>query len=315
MATNLPKWKIDKIKEEYAFGDLDKLSKELDVSRDGLTHAANIRGIKRKISSNALSLDRAKLIAEHYPKGDLDWLSSKTGQSKHALNEWARKRGIKRKTIASRNGDMSILLNNSVESLYWLGFIAADGYIYKNGHMMVSQIEKDKEQIYKLAEYLKSKVYIYKHKSGFNPNIEMTCYRLNLSHKTIGQKIRYDLFKINDTISKTYSGIQIEFIKNPNQLYAFLCGFIDGDGYISKSNSIRLEIHKSWYNTLHELSQLITKYDITHTFNLTYSPGRSRKSNKYACLVLNVKLARHLKQFAIDNLIPINGRKWSNIII
>ena len=311
----LENWKIELIKKEYPAGNLDDLCEKLGkIKLNTLRkHAVNLKVRRLKIDrKNKFPEWKADLIKEHYPKGDLDWLCSQTGQNRHALSEWARRNNIKREIVGNRNGNMEILIDGSLVSMYWLGFIAADGYIAKNGHLMISQHEKDKEQIYKLSSYLDTNVYIIT-KSNKNYSGENSiAYRVNICDNKIGVKIRNGMFQVPEHISKTYSGISLDFIKTKKQLAAFFCGFCCGDASFYQS-SIRIEVHKNWYKVLEKLVNRL--YPNQNCFNLKYTDGRNRTSDKYAFLSIYAKESRELKQFAIDNNLPINKRKWNKLKI
>jgi hypothetical protein len=248
------------------------------------------------------------LIKENYATCDLNWLSSKTGQSVHSLREWARRHKLKRTINLQRNGDMSPLLSETLESFYWLGFIAADGYIYKNGHLMVSQSVKDKETIFKLAKYLKTSVYKYKSKKGGFRKKESTTYRVNISDKIIGIKIR-EMFNVQKNSPKTYTGISLDFIKSSKQAAAFLCGFIDGDGSLNKKDKIyKVECHQSWFATLSTLMEKCPK--VFKDFDLSIKKVKSKKS-PYTVLRFRISSSKYIRKFAQKFKLPCSKRKFT----
>lgn len=298
------------IRKNYYSNKTSEIAKHLGLAtRQVNTYASNCKLKKDPIvieCGKIINDKHKELIIKNYEYGDLDELSKKTGKSKHTISEWARRHNLKRKIDITRNGSLSNLISGTLESFYWLGFIAADGYIYKNGHLMVSQSEKDKETIYKLSKYLETSVYIFVAKSSYKENPGKT-YRVNISDKIIGNKIR-EMFNVSDTLSKTYTGISLDFIKTKDQAYSFFCGFIDGDGSLTKSKSYKIECHSSWYKTFECLLKklLINEKD----FNLR---NIERKDKKVTYVNLSVKKAfsEELRKFAKENNIPCSSRKFT----
>lgn len=306
---SIEKWKSELILENFEYGDMKDLSEKTKM-KIGTIHAwARNHGLKRKakrVVSHKLSKEFEDLIIKEYPLGDLDELSKKLNKSKHAISELANRRGIKRIACDIRKGTLEPLFSKTLESFYWLGFIAADGYISKTGHFMVSQSEKDKETIDKLAIYLKTNVYLVPFsKSSFKSN--SLVYRVNVADKVLGIKLR-KMFDIKDDLPKTYTGINLDFIKNEDQAVSFLCGYLDGDGSLSKQRlSYTVECHKSWYETLKILIKKLPQN--MQDINLRIKFKRS--VNKDYCLFsVKSKSAKFVVEFAHKNNLPCSTRKF-----
>jgi hypothetical protein len=257
-----------------------------------------------------ISQAHSDLIFNHFSTGDLKWLSKKIGKKQHTIHEWARKRGLKREVQMNRRGDMSPLISGSLESFYWLGFIAADGYIYKNGHLMVSQAKKDKSNVDRLAKFLDTKVHPIKEgKSEFRKIIGIS-YRVNLSDKIIGNKIR-DMFKIHPKKPKTYTGICVDFITNEKEAMAFLCGFIEGDGSLAKNSlGYHIECHKSWLKTFRQLVQKLPESFKEISLNVKKCAS---KKDAYTRMYIGKECSIELLTFAKENNIPTSKRKFPKI--
>lgn len=247
---------------------------------------------------NALSEKDERLIIDMYEYGDFDELAKLVNKSKHTISEWARRRGLKRQINSKRNGDLSILLNESLQSFYWLGLLASDGYISKDGHLMFSQGEKDKDIGYALAEYLNSNVYIFEVESGYNLT-KRVVYRVNVKDYDVGRTIR-TMWGLTDTDQKTYSSISSDFIKTKEQAMAFLIGFFDGDGHITKKYDGRIEVHSNWLQFLNTLCRLV---------ELNYEGKINARG--YARIIIKGSYIKTLKQFILDNNLVHNKRKWS----
>ena len=253
-----------------------------------------------------LPKEQQDLIFEHYESGDFDWLAKKLGKRKKSITEWARKQGLKRKIEVKRRGNLEPLLSGTLESFYWLGFIAADGYIGKNGHLMVSQSIKDRDRVDELAKYLKTTVYEYKQKTDFSES-SFDVFRVNVCDKVIGCKIR-DMFNIQEDKPKTYTGISVDFINNENQAASFLCGIIDGDGSLHPSQNYKIQCHTSWMNTFNNLLKKLPQ-DISDHYSMKISKNPSKK-NPYLYIYFKKSASDNIRKFAHNNNIPCSGRKF-----
>lgn len=253
-----------------------------------------------------------QLIMREYEYGNFDNLALQIGKSKHAISEWARRHGLKRKINVRRNGDMTPLISNTLISYYWLGFIAADGYISKNGHFMISQSEKDKQQIEKLSKYLNTSIYLLNNKMLSKSSFKnaKNSYRINIYDREIGGIIR-QMFGLGPNDQKTYTSISNSFIPKGNKAKAFLIGYLDGDGSMY-SCSCNVECYISWLPFLQGLMKKIgKKWDGHYKIIIRYK----KSQNKHYCFFkIYSKLSRYLKEFAENNNLPFNDKKWSNII-
>lgn len=307
--TSIALWKSKLIMENFEYGDMKELSEKTQMKIGTIHGWARKRGLKRKakiIGHNRLSEEESNLIYSEYPTGDLDALSKKLGKNKHAINEWARKRGIKRTIYIGRKGTLEPLFSKTLESFYWLGFIAADGYVSKTGHFMVSQAEKDKETLDKLAIYLNTNIYTMPAKTNGFKNTSVA-YRINIADKVLGLKLR-KMFGVRDDLPKTYTGIDLSFIKTKEQAAAFLIGYLDGDGSLNKNYlSYTVECHKSWYETLKILIQKLP----SDMQNINLKIGFKKTHNKDYCQ-FRVKndASKNIIKFAKDNNLPCSSRKF-----
>lgn len=122
----------------------------------------------------------------------------------------------------------------SPESVYWLGFIAADGRVLfkrrKNGHLdrklIIRLSISDGEHLFRLKSALSSS-----HKVRYEPktkSIRLTINNTRLIHSLISAGILQ--FKSGKWIS--FASMQGHFIR----------GLIDGDGWVSKSKRGRIYI-------------------------------------------------------------------------
>ena len=251
----------------------------------------------------AITQEHSKLIFEHYESGDLDWLAKQVNKKKHAIEEWANKRGLVRKINIRRNGSLEPLLSGTLQSFYWLDFIAADGYIHKNGHLMVSQVEKDKDTIFRFAKFLNTSVYEFEQTTTF---CKCKQYRVNICDIKIGRDIR-KLFNIQDHLPKTYTGISLDFITNEDQAAAFLSGFIDGDGHLDKHSTYIIQCDKSWFDTFKILLSKLPKNMQNVYLALIYRKDRDKE---FLNFYLRKSASNALVEFVKFNNLECSKRKF-----
>ncbi len=116
------------------------------------------------------------------------------------------------------------------EKAYWFGFIYADGCIHNNSQLTVEISKKDEDMLDIFKESIKSNIGVkYRSRTNKSGSVTEMC-SVTLSSR----KLCSDLSKKGCVQNKTYDGkIKIEF-SDLNLKSAFLRGYIDGDGYISK---------------------------------------------------------------------------------
>lgn len=282
------------IKNRYPFENGLVIAEDMGISVHTVNKWAVKLGLKKDKSyrhPSTISLEHENIIKEFYPSHGSEYVAKLLGKSSHAVSELARKLGVKCEVVLSRRGDLSPLFNGSIQSFYWLGFIAADGYVSKDGHLLISQVEKDKETLDRMAEYLSTEVKTVEHKGGFKAGGRIA-YRIGIKDLVLGRKI-YDLFQIPLGQKKTYTPISVGFIKTQEQAMAFLCGFIDGDGS-RYTNNFKIECDLSQLEMFKSLMNLIPQYK-----GFLLKEKYRKQQNKTFCLFCtNKELCNALLYFA-----------------
>lgn len=253
------------------------------------------------------SKSELKILTDYYesvrPK-DLTKLIP--GKSVDAIKLKANALGLNSPFSSEFLSNIGVLLNDTPESYYWMGFILADGHISEDNRLTVTLHKRDKNHLRKLAEYIQAE---HKERAG---NSE-TKVSLAVKNQKILPLIK-EKFDINN--KKTY---------NPpsNTLYAdvdisllmcLLCGFTDGDGCILKQSNrqdvvIRFQIHSSWLQWLNIMHQRLQN----QFSGLTIRPPKLNKRGYASWVIANHIVVNYLKQTAIENNLPILERKWSRI--
>jgi len=192
---------------------------------------------------------------------------------------------------ANKQSDLSKLLENTLESYYWIGFILADGHIEKETRLVVTLAIKDKNHLEKLAKYLKVDKISLKNKQCTISPMDTRVLR-KISTK----------FDIKSNKTENPPNMKVFHNLPANLFKALTIGFIDGDGcikyqYKRKDVILSVKCHSSWLNILKKM------------FGKAYI-----ESKGYA--ISNVGKKETLlsfKEFIVNNNLPVLERKWNKI--
>jgi len=145
------------------------------------------------------------------------------------------------KRPGQRTGNKISKLNNkafdvwSKDMAYWLGFIAADGYVASNRNSLgVKLSAKDSDHLVKLLNFLGSEKQVITYAMKYQNGIA------DMSYISISDQYLYDkLISLGIKPNKTYLNTNyLEYIPEEYQ-DSFLIGYFDGDGtigYVGKEN-------------------------------------------------------------------------------
>src|SRR5690606_18808307 len=185
---------------------------------------------------------------------------------------------------------MPNLLNGSLESYYWLGFLLADAHFTKLGKISMNLCEKDVEHLIKFNEFLgnPTTIKIRGGKCVFSVNDKKTVTTL--------------MSKYGIEENKTYIPPRMVPLHNDHKT-ALLIGFIDGDGSIQRQYGridcrITIKLHGSWLEWLEYIMEKPCRLD-----SRGYAIGYFAKNSK----------VKELKKFAVENKLPVLSRKWEKI--
>ena len=202
-----------------------------------------------------------------------------------------------------RYGDLSILLDDTNEAFYWIGFLLADGS-FSEYRLKIGISGHDIEHLKKFAKFIKYKKQI-KINYFIKNNKEYSVCGLSVQNKIIVPQIKN---KFDIHLSKTYNPPCTLNNWSRNLILSLFIGFIDGDGCIVKKTNrkdakLGIQIHSSWLQILKEFSNIIFKKDYTCI-----------NANGYACLTIEeFPVIRRLKEEMLTLNIPFLERKWNRI--
>lgn len=245
------------------------------------------------------------LLKEMYFKGNIDnmlyvfqrsWDAIKLHAAKLKLNRWA---GFYRKS------DLSILLEETPETIYWIGFLLADGHFSKKSRLQLTLAIKDEEHVKSFAKYINADNInyggkIYKNVSLYVQDIEIIPQLVN----------RYNISSNkteNPPNLSTYNLSKDKFI-------SLFVGFIDGDGSIQKRVYNggflgRIKCHSSWLSNIQFMRNKLCEWLENDT---TQKPEINKQGYTEWCITAG--MLRTIKQEAERLQLPILKRKWDVVV-
>lgn len=201
-------------------------------------------------------------------------------------------RSCSSKIKTKRVANLAILLDDCLESYYWMGFLLADGSFYNNRLRFVLK-KSDSVHLHKFGEYINY--------TGSYGNSEI--YE-SISCKDVDVVCQIcKKFSINE--AKTYNPPDTLLKFNKEQNLALLAGFIDGDGCIKNQTNrkdfcLTIKCHSSWEHILKEFNTLICSDNFTKINNQGYA----------MLTITNTEYLKELKRNILSLNIPIMSRKW-----
>lgn len=221
----------------------------------------------------------------------------------------------------TRNTNVDILLNEMNQTYYYIGLLMADGY-FTNKKLVFSQSIKSKDMVFNLGKYINCStikvdntirdVKILNKATKSNGKVILSMKNAIIIPKILNKfDIKYE--KHNKT--KTYYPPSINIFKDmcDEKLLAYIIGFIDGDGHISKErnggNSIIITTHINWLDIINYWGYRLSKiYDIEVSDKSITTHGDIIRFKIY-----NSKIIKQINQFINDSGLVVNGNKWGRI--
>lgn len=198
---------------------------------------------------------------------------------------------------------------NEVNS-YYAGFIAADGHICSRNSekrtLKIGLSSKDSEWLKTFKEEIKSE-------SPIKNRIQKKAYELTEISITSKQIID-DLRSNFNVVPRKSLILEPPSIKEQNLKYAFICGYIDGDGtiFLSKRNEVNKTLHLSILGTKRMCEWIKNTFDeLTNKCGtIKLKPNTHIYRLDYCC-----KAAREIIKVLSDVNVPKLERKWTKEII
>lgn len=241
-----------------------------------------------------------ELLINNYQTTKKEILELLPNRTPAAINIRASYLGLKKDRNEYVQGQLDILLENTHESLYWIGFILADGHISPSNRLKFLLSSKDSNQVKKLQKYLKIKIIKY----------NKICTYIDCQDKYIIPKI-CKKFDINSR--KTYNPPRILPNISKELIISMLIGYIDGDGYICKQykrkdSKINIHCHSSWLLYLNMICNLLIEF-----YNIDIAHPAIKKDGYLNWNICNHKMINSLKDHVVKYKLPALNRKWDII--
>jgi len=204
------------------------------------------------------------------------------------------------KKRTKRLNNLKVLLEETPETYYWIGFLLADGHFDDGKRIIVGLAEHDRDHLEKFAKYI-----------GYNGTISLVkrephnAVRLAAMDTEVVGKL-CEKFDIRS--NKTYNPPKtLNWI--PEDLFlCLLAGLIDGDGNISnfhgrKDAFIRIKQEKSWLPILKEFAKYFKEEDRVKINKQGYAEVE----------ITGFPKIRELKKKLLEYNLPLMDRKWGKI--
>ena len=208
--------------------------------------------------------------------------------------------------------DLTPLLQNTPEALYWMGFLCADGH-FGDSILSVELSIKDRPHLLKLCSFIQFPPESLGSRCREVFGGSFSQVGLSTSHKEvmIPLKAKYGI-----TSQKTQTPIDLSCL-SPTEILHFLIGFIDGDGSICKrkdgSTVISIEISKNWEPVLNLFRDTLLAMGVPIKAAVRLYTRKDTGQTFCRWQVVHPQMHSLLKQAAIDTKLPILLRKWDNI--
>ncbi len=191
-----------------------------------------------------------------------------------------------------KKSDLSVLLKDTPETYYWIGFLLADG-TFTESRLRLRLGPKDQVHVKRFGDFVQ---YTGSYNDG---GVSSMCV------KTI--PVLRAKFGISNI--KTYEPSKIDWIIDNKLFLALVIGFIDGDGSMRKVHKrndyqIVIKCHSSWTKVLEYIAQRVCQLAGTKQSCVLLSSG-------YAELVFcNFLTLKFLKNKVQELNLPVLSRKW-----
>lgn len=182
-------------------------------------------------------LEIIKLIKKGYLHKEI---SKILGISVSTISLCAKKYGLVGFNKKNKNVNHSAFSSFTEESMYWLGFLWADGYVKYEGRFNIIDLEcVDLEHMEKFKSFIGAdNIKIRNRKKSI-------CYRVSVTSNKICEDLYFYGFNLKD------KRISLPNIPEEYMIH-FIRGYFDGDGHISNNGSVdisgRLEFMENIYN-------------------------------------------------------------------
>lgn len=328
------KSQLEKYKDELIFkydngSTCSSLGREYNVDRKTISDYLQSLGIKIRtykdtsFHKNFAVHDKAQEIKYKYLEGlNCTKLGKEYNVARTTIAKILKNVGVDVKTSSQGGFNRKYEVNHDFfevltkENSYWAGFIAADGHVMANNNGVILSISlRDKQHLEKFRKAVRftGEIKEYTYDTGFKDNVSYA--KLSIYSKKLFSDVE-TLWNIVPNKTKI-----LKFPESPNQdcLFAFICGYIDGDGsFILGKDRVRsLDIGSASKTFLEDVKVFLIKYlELGEQEIKIYN--RKRGNNPFSVLQIFRKSTLHkLKSHVLENFteLPFLERKWNRLFL
>ena len=217
---------METIRQEYIEGiSLRKLEKKYNVNRKVLSNKLKNEGVSIRSTKPDLTVDRNKILFQYKNGKSLRQLEKENNISRQTIARYCIENKVNIRRI-KRNVNQNVFDDLNEESLYWLGFILADGSVSsirgKGHYLHIGLAIIDFDHLEKFKNFIRTDTNVVICKN------ERCCY-IHISNKYLVEKLGY----YNIIPRKSWCATVNPLLENSRDFWR---GCIDGDGslYYSK---------------------------------------------------------------------------------
>lgn len=229
------------------------------------------------------SKKEVEFLKNYYEKSEKNFLLNHLKRSWSSIVNKAFLLNLNRK-----NCDIEKLMDESLDSYYWLGFIMADGHFSKTNQIQINLNIEDLDHLKKFSHFI-------------NYNKELKKPNIRVCFTPIKEWL---VNKLNIKNNKTYYPCSLDNM-NGDKLFSFVIGFIDGDGFINKKGYISIKCHSSWLNNLDVMVKFIT--------GKPQSNVKINSENLALVTITQYDIIKNIKNKIIELNLPVLKRKWDRV--
>lgn len=233
-------------------------------------------------------------LIENYPTADYKEMKDKFKTKTYTI-----KRKVKQLGLVRQKPKVNWLMYDNPESLYWTGFIMADGHISENNRLQICISNKDMEWFSRFSDLTEKPINTWRG----------NCISTIVNHEVFPKfKVKYDIHH-----KKTYNPPSLNIFEKMSDLnfISYLVGFVDGDGHIKKVHkrkdcSLHIKLHESWLEHL-----IFFKKRLENIFKRPCNNTPKINNSGYAHICFSDRvILRKLKGYTEDLNLPVMKRKW-----
>lgn len=248
-----------------------------------------------------------RILKTYYPHHSVDdMVKLLPNRSRDAIILRASIKKIKQEQNFHKESDCSVLLRETNEAGYWLGFLLADGHFSNKHRLSFRLANKDANSVKQFAKFINCK------------NIRQETRKDGYKYYTVSAQDRFNIKRLmekyNIVNNKTHNPTNIR-LQNTDFYLSMIVGYIDGDGciknqYKRKDTIIGFHVDSSWLGFLNQIVDILNSlFETSMPYGIIGNDGYARLNITNSIAIIGLR--KKLSQLNI----PFMKRKWNKIDI